>query len=500
MKKVFLTLVMFLLAFTGVVRADELTVHDGTGTNSYVPAYGFYADAYLKCEMVYPAAELTDMVGGTINGITYYATTPASDAWTGTWQVFVREVTDATISAFVGPGTVVYEGLLDGTQSEMEITFTTPYQYNGGNLLVGVYETATGNYKSVTWAGETVDGASVQGYSYSDLSSVSATQRNFLPKTTFEYEAAGPSNPFITETVEIGDGTGTTYMVPFNSLYGYSFTEQVFLASEIGLAGDINTISFNLGQSYTAAQTNQYTVWMKNVERETFASNSDIEPVTAADVVFEGTWEIPANTTGWITLTLDTPFAYDGTSNLMFAMLESTSGYSTRYFTYTSVTNSGISYYSDSYVPDPYDLSSYSGSKVLRSNRNNILLEISYESTVSPGFHVNPDPIELGDRAIGVWSEPQVVNLTYGGGSVTVNGFEVDNEFFAINAEVPFTLGEDPVEIESVSILKLLFQKAPKMATWSFSTPPMTEALSSSRSQLLLMLLPLAMCSRILSL
>ena len=53
------------------------------------------------------------------------------------------------------------------------------------------------------------------------------------------------------ETVEIGTGTGTTYMVPFNSLYGYSFTEQVFLASEIGTAGTINSISFNLGQSYT---------------------------------------------------------------------------------------------------------------------------------------------------------------------------------------------------------------------------------------------------------
>ena len=54
------------------------------------------------------------------------------------------------------------------------------------------------------------------------------------------------------ETIEIGDGTSTTYMVPFNSLYGYSFTEQVFLASEIGAAGNITSISFNLGQSYTA--------------------------------------------------------------------------------------------------------------------------------------------------------------------------------------------------------------------------------------------------------
>ena len=188
----------------------------------------------------------------------------------------------------------------------------------------------------------------------------------------------GSANFMRAEVVEIGDGTSTTYMVPFNSLYGYSFTEQVFLASEIGTAGTINSISFHIGQAYTSAQTNQYTVWMKNVARETFASNTDYEPVTAADKVFEGTWEIPVCATGdWITLTLDTPFAYDGTSNLMFAMLETTQGYSTRYFYCTSVTNSGISYYSDSYVPDPYNLDSYSGSKVVRSNRNNIQLNIT---------------------------------------------------------------------------------------------------------------------------
>ena len=67
----------------------NLIVHDGTTTNSYVPAYGFYADAYLKAEMVYPAAELSEMNGGTINAITFYTSSPASEAWTSTWQVFV---------------------------------------------------------------------------------------------------------------------------------------------------------------------------------------------------------------------------------------------------------------------------------------------------------------------------------------------------------------------------------------------------------------------------
>jgi len=182
--------------------AGELTVHDGEQTNGNVPIYGFYGDAYLKCEMVYPAAELAQMDGASINSIKFYPSSPASEAWTSTWQVFVAEVADATISDFYGPGTVVYEGILDGTQGEMEITFNAPYAYQGGNLLIGVYNITTGNYKSVTWAGETVVGASVQGYNYSSLSGITASQRDFLPKTTFYYESgSGPVPP--TEGVSI---------------------------------------------------------------------------------------------------------------------------------------------------------------------------------------------------------------------------------------------------------------------------------------------------------
>jgi hypothetical protein len=52
---------VLLFGSTSFLRADELTVHDGTATSSYVPVYGFYADAYLKCEMVFPADELAVM-------------------------------------------------------------------------------------------------------------------------------------------------------------------------------------------------------------------------------------------------------------------------------------------------------------------------------------------------------------------------------------------------------------------------------------------------------
>ena len=71
----------------------------------------------------------------------------------GTFQVHVVEVADATTHSFndLSTATLVYEGTLDGTQSTMTIPFTTPYNYQGGNLLVSVSQTTKGNYKSITW-------------------------------------------------------------------------------------------------------------------------------------------------------------------------------------------------------------------------------------------------------------------------------------------------------------------------------------------------------------
>ena len=188
---------------SGEMVEAELTVHDATTTNNYVPVYGTWADAYLKCEMVYPASELSAMAGGEINAITYYLSSPATEAWTGTWQVFMYEVEDATIGSFYGDNrTVVYQGLLDGTGETMTINFDTPYTYNGGNLLVGVYQIVPGNWKSAYFYGETVTGASVQGYSSTGLDYISATQRNFLPKTTFDYTYMAPEVEIV-DAIEI---------------------------------------------------------------------------------------------------------------------------------------------------------------------------------------------------------------------------------------------------------------------------------------------------------
>ena len=175
-----------------------------------------------------------------------------------------------------------------------------------------------------------------------------------------------------TQIVSIGDGTSTSSTTPYNSLWGYSFVEQIYTADEIGTAGTITAISFNM--SSTSAQTNNVDVFMLNVSRATFSSTSDYEPVTASDIVFSGS--VTFNS-GWTNITIDTPFEYNGTDNLLIGMHEYTSGYNTRYFYYTSASNTVVGFYHDGVNPDPTDLSSYSGNKAVSANRANIQIEIT---------------------------------------------------------------------------------------------------------------------------
>ncbi len=274
MKKVFLFLTMLLFAFTGTMRAESLTVHEGTTTNGNVPVYGFYADAYNKCEMVYPAAELSAMAGGTINSLTFYAS-QTSVNWGANFQVFVAEVADATISAFAGPGTVVYEGQLSIADGEMVVTFDTPYAYAGGNLLVGVYETSTGSYITSYWYGESVTGASGSGYNYNSLADCSFGQKNFLPKVTFDYTVGGGAQTAFSTTpsvLDLGYRPNGAWMAP----YVFNMKSNVGAVTVNYLDFSGNYFTYNAELPATVSGNNPLEVAVNHGEAEPGEVNSTI--------------------------------------------------------------------------------------------------------------------------------------------------------------------------------------------------------------------------------
>ncbi|MBQ2192410.1 MAG: hypothetical protein II403_00550, partial [Prevotella sp.] len=80
----FTLLFAMLLSLLGVtqVKADEITVYDGTSTNSNVPVAGYYADTNnQKVEIIYPASALSGIAGVTISQIQFYVSSSASAVW-----------------------------------------------------------------------------------------------------------------------------------------------------------------------------------------------------------------------------------------------------------------------------------------------------------------------------------------------------------------------------------------------------------------------------------
>ncbi|MBR1550407.1 MAG: InlB B-repeat-containing protein [Bacteroidales bacterium] len=215
----------------------EATVADGTNTNSYVPVYGYCADDYQRSQVVYPAATMAEagvVTGSTISKMTFYTSQSSITTINGNWQVNLKETASTSLSSFESGATNVYEGTVNVTNSQMVINFATPYTYNGGNLLVEfIQDEVSSSYPGTTFYGQRVIGASVQGYNYGSVDAISASQRNFMPKTTFGYSyVPGPEvNNFTSEATAQGAyNTAASFKAQAN--YGYHFVDWTNSADE----------------------------------------------------------------------------------------------------------------------------------------------------------------------------------------------------------------------------------------------------------------------------
>ncbi len=151
----------------------------------------------------------------------------------------------------------------------------------------------------------------------------------------------------------IGSGTATSGSVPFNNFYYYNMSQQIYTPAELGnKAGSILSIDIFRTDNNTCYNT--IDVYLVNTSKSSFENNTDWMTVTDADKVFSGRVDFPSN--AWGTITLDTPFDYDGTSNLAMVIYHHKNGQysygSGRNFrVFTGTGNQSIWYNSDSTDP-----------------------------------------------------------------------------------------------------------------------------------------------------
>ncbi len=206
-------LTLFLCTFLGGARAQStLTVHDGTETTDRVPIYSWHANVSQQSQLIYPASELAAMSGKVLTQMVFYwqqGPWPSDDYSVGTWTISLGET---TATAFNGgfdtttPLTEVFTGVLDEagglfntTDHTLTITFDKEYVYQGGNLLVQFAHTGTGEEMDYHFIGQSMDKATSYLCCYESNGNAYINEsNNFLPKTTFTYQAqpncAEPTN------------------------------------------------------------------------------------------------------------------------------------------------------------------------------------------------------------------------------------------------------------------------------------------------------------------
>lgn len=161
-----------------------------------------------------------------------------------------------------------------------------------------------------------------------------------------------PGRQFTPGLVEIGSGTSTTGNLPIYSCYGYSYSQQIYLASEFTGQPYIYKIAFKYnGGSSNPALWNNWTVYMGNTSQNSF-DDSEWVPYSDLEQVFSGT--VTPVEGEWMEIMLNPGFLWDGTSNLVVAVHENVPGYSCTANWSSFLTSSrGILFNSDNTNPDP---------------------------------------------------------------------------------------------------------------------------------------------------
>ena len=198
----------------------SVTLNDGTATNPKVPVYGMYVDHITKSQFIIPAADLAAVRWGTIRKLTFYsdsATIPWANAKFEVYMAPAYGTTLSELADFASMTKVMNEAHLEISEHKMDVTLSTPYEYLGGNLMIGFLQTVSGGWKSAPFVGVEAPGASFYAYKLNTNTTETHVQQNFLPKITFHYEQGQVPECAIPLELAVNYTGGTTAQVSWTS-------------------------------------------------------------------------------------------------------------------------------------------------------------------------------------------------------------------------------------------------------------------------------------------
>lgn len=185
-----------------------------------------------------------------------------------------------------------------------------------GSTAGGSTATAAEGYQFAGW--QDASGATVSTDATFKPTATATASGTVTYTATFE-EGAEPTPPSQTQEVIIGEGTSSSNDIPYGNYYKNSLSEMLYTSEEIGTAGSIESIAFNVISTGTVLQRNAK-VYMGHMPSSTTSLSDFTDPADMVLVYENATYSFGGEA-GWETIKLDTPFEYNGTDSLAIYVL-----------------------------------------------------------------------------------------------------------------------------------------------------------------------------------
>ena len=363
--------------------------------------------------------------GSQVNTYTITATANPTAGGTVTGAGTYNEGATVTLSATANSGYTFSKWTKNGTQVSTNATYSFTATADAAYVAVFTQNTYTitasanpSNGGSVSGAGNYASGATctlvatpATGYTFSkwtkngtQVSTNASYSFTVSGNATYVANFTENSGGGTASEITIGSGSSTNAYIPTYAYYNYSLTEQIFTAAEIGQSGTITAISFKVSNAKSTTRT--LAVYMKHTTKTAFTSKKGWEAVSSSNLVYSGSVTFSAS--GWTTITLSTPFEYNGTNNLLLAVDDNTGSYvsssnSPKFYVYSTGANRALRIYSDNTNYNPASPSGYSGSYVTSNNQvmltmgsRKVFVDEPAEEVSEKMLVIYPNPVERG--------------------------------------------------------------------------------------------------------
>ena len=322
----------------------------------------------------------------------------------------------ATFVANFAPLTLHNITLASVTNGTISADHSTAYK----NDVINLTATPASGYSLNNWV----------VYKTGDINTTVAVNGNSFTMPDYDVTVAATFVSTQSNEITIGSTAVNTtgWALPTHVYYGYSLTQQIYTAAEVGAAGTITAISFYyLGSSTSGSASSSgsrnFSIYMSNTSASSLTSNWVDE--TSDHLVYSGTTTF--NSVGWYTFTLDTPFVYDGTSNLLLTFDDNTGSYtvSARMYFRTYSTGGDRARYidSDSNDFDPSSatsLTSSSGSYNQTATENNIIKLVKATAGSNAALSISPNSLS-GFSSVGGVSPSEAQSVAVVGANLQSN-------------------------------------------------------------------------------